>query len=82
MKGLTTNTGLNWLGFLILIYEGISPMPDGAGKQILTGLVLTAAAIIAFITKGSGLDKEQADRILENSSIEDVLKEGRDEEEE
>ena len=47
MKGMTTNTGLNWLGLLILIYEGISPMPDGAGKQILTGLVLTAAAIIA-----------------------------------
>ena len=77
MKGMTTNTGLNWLGLLILIYEGVSPMPDGAGKQILTGLVLTAAAVIAFVTRGSGLSEEQAKRILEKSGMDEVLKESR-----
>lgn len=82
MKGLSTDTGLSWIGLLVLIYEGISPMADGTAKQVLTGLLLTAIAVVAFATKGSGLSKEQADRILDNSSLDDVLKEGRDEKEE
>ena len=77
MKRLTTNAGTNWLGFLLLVYQGISPMPEGVSKQILTGLTLTVAAIIAFMTKGSGLSEEQAKRILENSGLDEVLKESR-----
>lgn len=78
MKGLSTDTGTNWIGLLVLVYEGIRPMPEGMSKEILTGLVLTSIAIVAFATKGSGLNKEQANRIMNNADINDVLKKGRE----
>ena len=79
MKGLTTDTGLNWLGFLILVYQGVSAMPEGQAQSILTGAVLTVAAIVSFATKGSGLSKAQGTEVLGNSkAIEEVLKAGRE----
>jgi hypothetical protein len=79
MKALTTDTGLNWLGFLVLVYQGVAAMPEGQAKSILTGAVLTVAAVVAFATKGSGLSKEQGIEVLENSKkIEEVLKAGRE----
>jgi len=78
MKGLTTDTGLNWLGFLFLVYQSISSMPEGQAKNLLTGGVLIVAALVSFATKGSGLTKEQGMEVLENSKkIEEVLKAGR-----
>jgi hypothetical protein len=43
MKALSTNAGMNWIGFLILVYQGIDNIPDGVTKHILTGLCLTVA---------------------------------------
>ena len=79
MKALTTDTGLNWLGFLLLVYQGVAAMPEGQAKNLLTGAVLTVAAIVSFATKGSGLSKAQGTEVLENSkAIEDILKAGRE----
>lgn len=77
MKGLTTNTGTSWLGFLILVYEGVSSMPEGTPKTILTFALLSAAAVVSFSIKGSGLSEAQTTRILEKMDLEEVLKEGR-----
>lgn len=80
MKNLTTDVGTNWIGLLILIYEGVDRMPEGTAKTVLTFMTLTAAALIAFSIKGSGLSKEQGVRVLDAAeSIEEVLKRGRDE---
>jgi len=79
MKALSTDTGLNWLGFLILVYQGVSAMPEGQAKNLLTGGILLVAALVSFATKGSGLSKEQGIEVLENSKkIEEVLKAGRE----
>lgn len=79
MKALSTNTGMNWIGFLILTYEGISTIPDGITKHILTGLCLTVAAVIAFCTKGSGIAPHEGENVLETTKdIQEVLKDGRE----
>jgi hypothetical protein len=79
MKALSTNAGMNWIGFLILVYQGIDNIPDGVTKHILTGLCLTVAAVVAFATKGSGIPPDQGADVLDaTKELSEVLKDGRE----
>ena len=79
-KGLSTDAGTSWLGFLILVYNGISQMPEGNIKATLHFAILIVAAVVAFAIKGSGITPEQGKQILDtHEEIKDVLARGRDE---
>lgn len=75
---MTTNAGMNWIALLVLVYEGVSTIPDGTIKHVLIGMTLTAISVVAYATKGSGLTPRQTDEILDTTAdIQEVLKQGR-----
>ena len=76
---MNTNTGMNWIALLVLVYEGVSTIPDGTTKHILTGLTLTAISIVAYATRGSGLSQDQAKDVIDASrDLQEVLGQGRE----
>lgn len=75
---MNTNAGMNWIGLLVLVYQGVNAMPEGTFKHVLTGMTLTAISIVAFATRGSGLSSKQSEEILDvTEDLESVLKKGR-----
>lgn len=76
---MNTDKGMNWIALLVLVYQGVSTIPDGVAKHILTGLTLTAISVVAFATKGSGLSQDQTKDVLDASrDLQDVLGQGRE----
>lgn len=76
---MNTNSGMNWLGLLFMAMGGINEMPEGTMKSALLSICLICSALIAFATRGSGLNKDQAKEVLDVSKdLQDVLGEGRE----
>lgn len=79
MKALSTDQGTSWLGFLMLVYGGISQMPEGNLKAGLHLVILVVAAIICYSIKGSGLSHEDGKKLMDShDDLQEVLKKGRE----
>ena len=80
MNGLSTDTGSNYSAILYMAMGSIVAMEDGSWKSILLAVCLLCLALVSWITKGSGLTKEQGDQLLDTAEdIQDVLRRGRNE---
>jgi hypothetical protein len=77
---MTTNTGMNWQAVMWLAMSAITAMETGAERHVLLGVAMIVMAIVAWRTAGSGLTRKESAEILDTTAdIQDVLKEGRDE---
>jgi hypothetical protein len=77
---MTTNTGMNWQAVMWLAMSAITAMETGTERHVLLGVAMVVMAIVAWRTNGSGLSPRQSEEILDTTAdIQDVLKEGRDE---
>jgi len=78
VKALTTNAGFNAWAVLIPLNGLLTSMPDGPWRNILLALSYVSIMVIGWATKGSGLNMEEADEILDTTEeLKDVLAEGR-----
>ena len=77
---MTTNTGMNWQAVMWLAMSAITAMETGTERHVLLGVAMVVMAIVAWRTNGSGLTRKESEEILDTTAdIQDVLKEGRDE---
>jgi ABC-type proline/glycine betaine transport system permease subunit len=77
---MTTNTGLNWQAVMWLAMSAVTTMDSGIEQKILLGIAMVVMAIVAWRTTGSGLTRKESEEILDTTAdIQDVLKQGRDE---
>jgi|LakMenEpi03Aug12_release.lakeMendotaPanAssembly.Ray.scaffolds.fasta_scaffold99222_4 hypothetical protein len=77
---MTTNTGMNWQAVMWLAMSAITAMETGTERHVLLGVAMIVMAIVAWRTAGSGLTRKESAEILDTTAdIQDVLKEGRDE---
>jgi hypothetical protein len=77
---MTTNTGMNWQAVMWLAMSAITAMETGTERHVLLGVAMVVMAIVAWRTNGSGLTRKESAEILDTTAdIQDVLKEGRDE---
>ncbi|MFM2005572.1 MAG: hypothetical protein RLZZ09_1227 [Pseudomonadota bacterium] len=77
---MTTNTGMNWQAVMWLAMSAITAMETGTERHVLLGVAMVVMAIVAWRTAGSGLTRKESAEILDTTAdIQDVLKEGRDE---
>lgn len=75
---MNTNTGMNWIGLLFTIMAGVNEMPEGNMKSALLSLCLVCSAVIAFATRGSGLDVQKGKEVLDVSKdLKDILEDDR-----
>lgn len=75
---MTTDKGMNWVGIFFLAMSGINTMPEGQAKTVLLSICMIASAVVAFATKGSGLNKSEGEEIIDaTQDLKDVLGEGR-----
>ena len=79
MNGLTTDSGLNYQAVIYMAMGSIVAMEDGSWKSILIAICLICLALVSWMTKGSGLTKEDGKKLLDTAEdITDVLRRGRD----
>jgi hypothetical protein len=77
---MTTSTGMNWQAVIWLAMSAITAMDTGTERTILLALGMVVMAIVAWRTTGSGLTPKESEEILDTTAdIQDVLKQGRDE---
>lgn len=77
---MTTNTGMNWQAVMWLAMSAITAMETGTERHVLLGVAMVVMAVVAWRTAGSGLTRKESAEILDTTAdIQDVLKEGRDE---
>jgi hypothetical protein len=77
---MTTNTGMNWQAVMWLAMSAITAMETGTERHVLLGVAMVVMAIVAWRTTGSGLTRKESAEILDTTAdIQDVLKQGRDE---
>jgi hypothetical protein len=77
---MTTNTGMNWQAVMWLAMSAITAMETGTERHVLLGVAMVVMAIVAWRTTGSGLTPKESEEILDTTAdIQDVLKQGRDE---
>ena len=77
---MTTNVGMNWQAVMWLAMSAITAMETGTERHVLLGVAMVVMAIVAWRTAGSGLTRKESAEILDTTAdIQDVLKEGRDE---
>lgn len=80
MKGMTTNVGQNWQGILWMAMGVITTMDPGWERTTLLAFSMIVMAVIAFVTKGSGLSTEDSQKLvdrLEDEEIQRLLDEDR-----
>jgi len=76
---VTTDKGMNWVGIFFLAMSGINTMPEGQAKTVLLSICMIASAVVAFATKGSGLNKSEGDELINTTEdLKDVLSKGRE----
>ena len=79
MNGLTTDSGSNYQAVIYMAMGSIVAMEDGSWKSILIAICLICLALVSWMTKGSGLTKEEGKKLLDTAEdITDVLRRGRD----
>lgn len=84
MKGLSTNVGMNYIG-VCLIAMSIAETLEGDWKQYLASGALAVMALMAFLTRGSGLEPYEGpalkDEVLDpaDEDIHEALRRGREE---
>jgi hypothetical protein len=77
---MTTSTGMNWQAVMWLAMSAITAMETGTERHVLLGVAMVVMAIVAWRTTGSGLTRKESAEILDTTAdIQDVLKQGRDE---
>lgn len=77
---MTTNAGQNWQGILWMAMGVITTMDPGWERTTLLAFSMIVMAVIAFVTRGSGLSTEDSQRIvdrLEDEEIQRLLDEDR-----
>ena len=72
MRGMTTNVGQNWQGILWMAMGVITTMDPGWERTTLLAFSMIVMAVVAFVTKGSGLSTEDSQRIVDRMDDEEI----------